>query len=82
MATTATKVGSEDCSRAGLADVDIVHKIWAYCSRFFAGIELKSFDGTLDRFLQGKHEQDKKMYCINEQTKSRYSSLNSIFVSL
>jgi hypothetical protein len=50
--------------------------------RFFASIELKSFDGTLDRFLQGKHEHDKKMYGINEQTKSRYRSLSSMFVSL
>jgi hypothetical protein len=45
-------------------------------------MELESSDGILDRFLQGKHEQDRKMYCIKEQTKSRYSSLNSMFVSL
>jgi hypothetical protein len=38
--------------------------------------------GHLPRFLRGKHKQDKKMYCIKEQTKSRYSSLSSTIVSL
>jgi hypothetical protein len=48
----------------------------------FRGHGVKKLRWDIGSILAGKHEQDKKMYRIKEQTKSRYSSLNSMFVSL